>query len=239
MRRSFSVLASSAPTTLGPVMTGVLSFLPTAFCTGLVLSPVLTCRQIEKDGTIGRLSPAPVVACANTCVVFTTFGALLNDGQGDWVVMTPNIIGTIFSAYYLRTFHKFSERGTMTKWFVGSAGLCGASSAIALGAIPTTDPSLKVTVLGYAASSLALWLALSPLSGLPEVIRTKTTSSLPFPICLASTMNAASWVAYGLLVADNPFLYYPNTIGFSAGLLQLSCFAAYGFPDAKDSSGAN
>eukprot|EP00938_MAST-03A_sp_MAST-3A-sp1_P000840 g840.t1 len=206
----------------------VLSFLPTVFCTSLVMSPILTCRDITKKGTIGALSPMPVFACANTCVVFTAFGSKLND----WVVMTPNIIGTVCSVYYLYTFHKYSPPGTMTKWYAGSVGVMGTSLLAAFDCLPI-DPETSLNGLGYAASSLALWLALSPLSGLGHVIREKSTAGMPFPICVASTMNAASWVSYGYLVAGNPFLYYPNLIGFSAGVLQLSCFALYGFPPSS------
>ena len=146
--------------------------------------------------------------------------------------MTPNIIGTVCSVYYLYTFHKYSPPGTMTKWYAGSVGVMGTSLLAAFDCLPI-DPETSLNGLGYAASSLALWLALSPLSGLGHVIREKSTAGMPFPICVASTMNAASWVSYGYLVAGNPFLYYPNLIGFSAGVLQLSCFALYGFPPSS------
>ena len=214
-----------------PTTVRVLSVLPTVFCTSLVMSPILTCRDIAKKKSIGALSPMPVVACANTCVVFTAFGSKLND----WVVMTPNIIGAVCSVYYLYTFQKYSPPGTMSKWYAGSIGVMGTSLLAAFDCLPL-DPETSLNGLGYAASSLALWLALSPLSGLGHVIREKSTAGMPFPICLASTMNAASWVSYGYLVAGNPFLYYPNLIGFSAGVLQLSCFAVYGFPSSSSSS---
>ena len=173
-----NILATSAMgSSVGPAMTGVLSVLPTVFCTSLVMSPLLTCRDIRKNESIGQLSPMPVVACANTCVVFTIFGSLLNEGQGDWVVMTPNIIGATLSVYYIWTFHTYSPPGTMTKWYAGSLGVMTTAISAGLGLLPVSS-EVALSGLGYAASSLALWLALSPLSGLGHVFREKSTAGM-------------------------------------------------------------
>ena len=172
------ILATSAMgSSVGPAMTGVLSVLPTIFCTSLVMSPILTCRDIRKKESVGELSAMPVVACANTCVVFTVFGSLLNEGQGDWVVMTPNIIGGVLSVYYLWTFHKYSLPGTMTKWYAGSLVVTSTAISAGTGLLPVSS-EVALSGLGYAASSLALWLALSPLSGLGHVFREKSTAGM-------------------------------------------------------------
>ena len=187
IRRNSTVAAITDPATIK-----VLSFLPTVFCTSLVMSPILTCRDITKKGTIGALSPMPVVACANTCVVFTAFGSKLND----WVVMTPNIIGTVCSVYYLYTFHRYSPPGTMTKWYAGSVGVMGTSLLAAFDCLPI-DP-YKLNGLGTCLPcSLACTFSTFRFGTCDT---RKINSRYAVSICCSINHDAASWVSYGLVV---------------------------------------
>ena len=55
------------------------------------------------------------------------------------------------------------------------------------------------------------------------------------PLLLCS---ASSWLAYGVLVADDAFVYVPNGLGCAAALLQLSLFARFGIYKGDDSKAA-
>jgi uncharacterized protein with PQ loop repeat len=63
-----------------------------------------------------------------------------------------------------------------------------------------------------------------------EVIQTKSTNALPLLTSVATFCNASSWAAYGFLVANDPYIYYPNTMGLVASCVQLSLFGIYGMP---------
>jgi solute carrier family 50 protein (sugar transporter) len=193
---------------------------PVACLTYLLVSPLKVCADIKKAGTVGSLSPASFVAVANASAVWFTFGALLQDP----VIMLPNVAGLVLSVHYWRTYARYSEAGSLTRWAAGSAALSGSvAAAAALGPASVVTP-----VVGNVAAALSLWLSVSPLAGLRTVMRERTAASLPLPICVGVVLNNVSWVSYGLLVAKNPYLVFPNSVGLAAGLLQLSMFAVYG-----------
>ncbi|XP_035216516.1 sugar transporter SWEET1-like isoform X2 [Stegodyphus dumicola] len=57
-----------------------------------------------------------------------------------------------------------------------------------------------------------------------QVLKTKSTESLPFPIILASFIVTTLWFFYGFLKHDT-FLQIPNAIGTMLSGFQLSLFA--------------
>ncbi|VDP10289.1 unnamed protein product, partial [Soboliphyme baturini] len=59
-----------------------------------------------------------------------------------------------------------------------------------------------------------------------EVFRTKSTRSLPFPLCVAGLAVSSQWFYYGVLV-DDIFIKIPNAIGIILSLLQLSLFVIF------------
>jgi len=178
---------------------------------------------------VGPLKPDTFVAVGNACAVWLTFGVLIND----WVVIAPNAMGLVLSGYYWKTFVDYSPPGTMNKYFMGSAVVSGVPLVAAL-AMPG---DIVTPYVGYAAGALALWLSISPLTALKTVMETKSTAALPFGISVGVVLNNASWVTYGILVAHNPFLVAPNSVGLAAGLVQLSMFGIYGFPPPQQDDG--
>ena len=49
----------------------------------------------------------------------------------------------------------------------------------------------------------------------------------------ATFLSASTWGAYGLLVAQDPYIYAPNILGVLAATVQLSLFAKYGIHKPK------
>ena len=45
------------------------------------------------------------------------------------------------------------------------------------------------------------------------------------PLCAATLFNAASWSGYGYLVANDPMIWGPNSLGLVAALVQMGLFA--------------
>ncbi len=61
----------------------------------------------------------------------------------------------------------------------------------------------------------------APLSVLAKVLSTKSSASLHWPLSVMSCVNGALWVSYGLAV-DDVFIYGPNAVGATLGLVQLA-----------------
>ena len=55
------------------------------------------------------------------------------------------------------------------------------------------------------------------------MIKTRSTESLSFPLCLANFVCASLWALYGLMLNDY-FVMIPNLIGTVLGFAQVSLF---------------
>ena len=65
-----------------------------------------------------------------------------------------------------------------------------------------------------------------------------STRNLPFPMAVATVVNCVLWLMYGSLVTHDPFVWAPNVLGLTSGLVQLALFARYGIAlPAVDSAG--
>lgn len=84
---------------------------------------------------------------------------------------------------------------------VGAAGALGN----------LTQPSLRL-LWGYTANAILLIYYAAPLSTILEVLRTKSSSTLHWPLVLMNTINGALWLAYGLAIHDY-FIWVPNGVG--------------------------
>ncbi|KYQ55392.1 RAG1-activating protein 1 like protein [Trachymyrmex zeteki] len=63
-----------------------------------------------------------------------------------------------------------------------------------------------------------------------NVIKTKNTEILPFPLIFMGTLVSFQWLLYGLII-DNVFIIFQNAIGFMLSISQLSLFVI--FPSKK------
>ncbi|PAV87844.1 hypothetical protein WR25_06079 isoform B [Diploscapter pachys] len=66
----------------------------------------------------------------------------------------------------------------------------------------------------------------APLAGLGVVLRSKNTSSLPLPMCIANLLVSSQWFLYGNCIKD-PYIMAPNGVGMMLAVLQLSLFIVY------------
>lgn len=84
-------------------------------------------------------------------------------------------------------------------------------------------------MLGLLGCFMAVILSGSPLATLKTVITSRSTASIPFSMSISTWLNALSWLLYGIIVANDPMIYGPNSLGLLLSSIQLSLFFAYGF----------
>jgi solute carrier family 50 (sugar transporter) len=61
---------------------------------------------------------------------------------------------------------------------------------------------------------------------LKNVIATKSTEKLPFPIIVMGFLVSASWLIYGIIL-NNLFIVFQNLVAVILGGFQLSFFLVY------------
>lgn len=202
---------------------GILATAPVACLSFLLLSPLNVCRKVAAAKTVGSLKSAPFFAVTNACVAWLAFGIKLQD----WVIIAPNAMGLALSGYYIHTYaNNCEDPSVLRRDFLVSGALAAGVTGAAVG-LPAEQ---SIEYIGYLASGMAVWLSVSPLTALKTVVQEKSTAALPLGISVGVVLNNFSWITYGVIVAHNPFLVFPNAVGLSAGLVQLSMFGVYGLP---------
>ena len=88
-------------------------------------------------------------------------------------------------------------------------------------------------VLGIVGCGMAVGFFASPLASLAQVIRSRSTEVLPFPLILANFVVTSQWWLYGIILDDN-FVLVPNVLGWCLATFQLLLFAY--FPSKRKST---
>jgi solute carrier family 50 protein (sugar transporter) len=150
-------------------------------------------------------------------------------------IMVPNVTGMIAGAYYSYKFvQNNSGQFNLTPYYAGTA----ASIATVTGMLALMPADQAQNALGYLGCVIVVAMFSGPLAVIKEVIETKSTKSLPFPMAVATVVNCTLWGAFGSLVVHDPFIWAPNFLGLSSGLAQLALFAKYGFHKEVEAAAA-
>ncbi|KAM9294629.1 sugar transporter SWEET1-like [Gastrophryne carolinensis] len=89
------------------------------------------------------------------------------------------------------------------------------------------DPASRLNQLGLFCSIFTISMYLSPLADLAQIIRTKSTKCLSFPLTVTTFLTSTSWVLYGLQLHDL-YIMVPNLPGIVTSLLRIWLFYQYG-----------
>merc|ERR1712124_117432 len=81
--------------------------------------------------------------------------------------------------------------------------------------------------LGLIGDLTAIILLSSPLVTMKTVLKEKSSESMPFYTSLAMWLNSCSWAVFGWTIINDPFVYIPNVLGFTAASIQLALIAKY------------
>jgi solute carrier family 50 protein (sugar transporter) len=82
------------------------------------------------------------------------------------------------------------------------------------------------TALGFIRVTCTSMMYASPMATITNVVRTRTSASMPFTMGVMNVLNSFCWGVYGALV-NNMFFLVPNIIGVSLGLLQMLVTCIY------------
>ncbi|CAB3376757.1 Hypothetical predicted protein [Cloeon dipterum] len=183
-------------------------------------SGVFVCLDIKKKGDSASDSVLPFLGGCIIGALNLKYAMLLEDSA----MLVVSLVGTLMNIAYLAFFYSYSS----CKSDVSKATIQGAVFAFSLlyYAQFWEDPELVEDRFGAILTVLMLLLLGSPLFSLGEVIRTKSTTSLPFPIILSGTVVTFEWLIYGIII-DNIFIQIQNGVGLALCAVQLSLFVIY------------
>ena len=152
------------------------------------------------------------------------YGLLVNDSNGILVRLVGGIIVSIY--FYLSIFfYCYSIRHSavwkqilcaLTFYFILWVYLSYANSNL----------EFRKHFCGIVCSGMTVVLFGFPLVNLVHVIRTQSTSTLPFLMILVNFFVTAQWWVYGIIIGDN-FLKVPYCLGWCLATVQLLIFVIF------------
>jgi uncharacterized protein with PQ loop repeat len=194
-------------------------------------SPYPTILEIQRAKTTAKISPMSYFSMLANGYLQIAYGI---SAGFDRTIISTNISALLFGGYYSAQFVRYSSgEFPLTPYYNG----VGATFA-AVTALVVSLPAKSVqSILGWLSLLIAAAFFGGPLQGIGDVLKTKSTRNLPFPMAVATAVNSVLWVGYGKLVTNDPFIYGPNIVGFTTSLIQLGLFAVYGIQRIGDGKG--
>lgn len=139
--------------------------------------------------------------------------------------MTVNTIGASLQTLYIAVFIFYApEKGRPLSQVLLAAAVLVLGYGYFLLWIP--DVNIRLNQLGLFCSVFTISMYLSPLADLAQIIRTKSTKCLSFPLTVTTFLTSSSWVLYGLQLND-AYIMVPNCPGIVTSLLRIWLFWRY------------
>lgn len=186
---------------------------------GQMFSGSFICYDIYKQGTTGSTGIMPFAGGLIMGVLNLKYGYLLRDNT----MIMVNFIGIAISIIYLMVYFNYAPN-KMAVW--AKIGLAGAFSAACIGYSEYENPVYVEQRFGLIITAFMFWLIASPLFGLKEIIKNKSTEGMPFPIILSGTVVTFMWLLYGIILKNN-FLVLQNSVAVTLCMAQLILFIIY------------
>ncbi|KAG8037418.1 hypothetical protein G9C98_005628 [Cotesia typhae] len=165
---------------------------------------------------------------SGTGMLMFQYAFILNDPA----MIKVNMFGLTTSILYVTVFYLYApNKGEMMKLIGKTLGL----ASIFLAYAKFESPDLIEFRYGLLTTALLLMLVGTPLMNLDQVIKTKSTEILPFPLIAMGTVVSFLWLLYGIII-DNGFIVFQNIVGLLLYFIQLSLFAIYPSKPAEATS---
>mmetsp|Transcript_6425 Transcript_6425/g.6640 ORF Transcript_6425/g.6640 Transcript_6425/m.6640 type:complete len:212 (+) Transcript_6425:101-736(+) len=187
------------------------------FTIGMQISAVETGVVIHAQKSVGNLSIMPFLSLFLSNTIWSLYGYL----RSDLTVLMPAICGVIAGFGSTFIYNLYSPKAPRL--------LFATCFLVILYACYLYQNS-NVHYIGYIGSITSVIVMGSPLMTLRTVITERSTAAMPFHISLSAWLNAMSKLAYGVLIADDPIIYFPNLVGLLLTSIQMSLYVRYGFP---------
>lgn len=190
-------------------------------------APAFMCKDIIKKGSTTGVDPLPFIGGTAMGILMLQHGIILNDPA----MIPVNIFAiTLNISYFICYYYYCTDRSALMSSVSKAVGFVAVLLAYA-----NWESKENVEYrFGMIVTVLMLLLIGSPLMSLGEIIKTKDTSSLPFPLIVSGSLVTFLWLLYGMCI-HNVFIQIQNLVGMVLCLVQLSLFFIFpSRPPAED-----
>ena len=158
---------------------------------------------------------------ALNCFCWLEYGMLIKDSA----LSIVSLAGGIFMSIYTACFYIYCIRRSMVRKQILAAFAFYVMLWLYL-SFASVNEDYETHYCGIVCCGMSILFYGSPLINLVHIIKTKSTSTLPFPIIIGNFFNTGLWWLYGIIIQDN-FVKVPYCLGFILGFIQLSLFVIF------------
>ncbi|XP_076289871.1 sugar transporter SWEET1 [Lasioglossum baleicum] len=186
---------------------------------GQMLAGTLICKDIYQKGSSKGFDPMPFMGGIGMSTLMLQYAFILRDPA----MVNVNVFGLLTNVAYMAVYYYYAPQ---TKDILASLGKLTALVAVFLAYAQMENPEKIEYRFGLIVTILLLLLIASPLFHLGEIIKTKNTDMLPFPLIFMGTLVTFQWLLYGIII-NNMFVIFQNVVGFLLSAIQLSLFVIF------------
>lgn len=187
-------------------------------------------QRVYKAKTTGEVQILPVVMLFTNCVVLVWYGYLSED---IFPLFITAIMGLVTCGGFIAVFYRYTDDKRSVHRICAAASviivLVCLYGAIGVASVTGQSKSSMATAMGAISIGTSIGLYGSPLATIRRIMRTKSTASMPFTLCLANFFNSVCWVVYAIIVVD-VWILLPNTFGCVLTTIQLILYVIYPTP---------
>jgi len=193
----------------------------------LRISPLPDFYKVHKLKSTGEVALLPVVTLLGSNCVVGMYAYMIDD---IFPLLVTNIFGVTVSLGFIWVYHRHAEDRASIYQMCAAVGAVVVAVLLyttlaALGATNQTR-SQTANALGWLTIATSLVQFAAPLATVKKVIRTKSSASLPFTMCLLNIINGGMWVVYAAIVSDM-FVLSPNIVSVALGIVQVTLWVVY------------
>lgn len=191
-----------------------------------MLSGIIICKDIYKKGTSKGVDPMPFLGGIGVCILMLRYALMLNDFN----MIVVNLFGLSTSIFYMIVYYYFAPNTQEVLKLIYKIAIF---VIIFLVYAQIEHPAKVEYRFGIVVTMLLLLLIAAPLVHLRDVIKTKNTAILPFPLIFMGTLVSFQWLLYGLII-ENIFVIFQNAVGLVLNAAQLSLFVIFPTKKSQD-----
>mmetsp|Transcript_116809 Transcript_116809/g.227140 ORF Transcript_116809/g.227140 Transcript_116809/m.227140 type:complete len:372 (-) Transcript_116809:38-1153(-) len=185
------------------------------------VSPVPQVMRFHKTGDTGDADAAPFMSMLYGGFQWSLYGffAFIVTGRSGFLVLVySNIFGGTLGVCYVCEFHRnCKNKETLRRLFIYYK-IAASFFSMQLLAILFLDTQNALFFCGLLSSICGLIGACSLLTTLPQVMRTRCSSSINVPLLYCGLISGSLWLLCGIMLRD-PWMTGPNVVG----LMLLCC----------------
>eukprot|EP00055_Hartaetosiga_balthica_P008116 m.29189 g.29189 ORF g.29189 m.29189 type:complete len:224 (-) comp6126_c0_seq2:33-704(-) len=201
----------------------ILSWFATITTIGLFLTGIPVTQRIKKARSSANVAFIPYFAAITNTCLWLKYGAMTHD----FTIICVNCVGLVLNLYYVAICYLYSKQ---EKSFLIPTIVSSACVYLPLLYVHYSAGSISfvqaVHIIGFCGCVGTIVMFGSPLATMVKVIKTKSTESMVFSLCLMNFVVSVTWSLYGYVIGDM-FVQTPNSVGALLALVQLLLFVKY------------